>query len=373
MMKTNKLLYALIAFVVAFPFATAEASVVVRTGETVSVAEDQSIDGDFYSAASIINISGEIAGDLSAAGGRTTINGTVTDDALLIGGSVDVHGSVGDDLRVIGGEVVVAEPITGDVFVLGGSVSILSTASVGGDVLIFGGDVEISGPVGGSVLGHSSTLRLDSEIAGDVDVTTNQLTIGDRAVIEGNLTYVSSNLLVRSQDASISGEVVRNDPVMQDVKTGTRDIIVAALIILFTVAVWFLIARKQLAEVVFTATARRPRPMLLGLGTLFLGPLAIMLLMISVLGMVVGMALLFTYILVLILGLVALSAVAGQFALKIFNQPSSELTLLTLAAGVITVMLLSLLPVIGPLVLFGLFILSVGAIVDHIVEALTHK
>lgn len=349
--------------------AFAQANVIVRTGETVSVAEDQDITGDFYAAASIINISSKVEGDLVAAGGRVTTNGEVTEDVLVIGGSVDVHSPVGDDLRVVGGEVVIAEPVTGDVFVIGGSVSILSTASVGGDVLVFGGDVEISGPVGGDILGHSGTLRIDGAVAGDVNVTTNSLTVGERADIGGSVTYVSSQLVERSPAATIGGDLLRNDPVVISAPSNFKNILVPVLVVLFTVLVWFLIARRFLEKVVMSAAARRPRPVLIGLGTLLLAPFAITILMVSVLGTFVGIITLFAYILLILVSIVALMPLAGHLILKVFNQPTTEVTLVTLGAGVVTVFLLMIIPVIGPVLIFGLFILTLGALVDTVVHS----
>ena len=70
-MKTTTLLTttALGALFTILPF-IALAETVVRTGDSVSVEKDQRIEGDFYTAGSILNISGEINGDLSAVAGK---------------------------------------------------------------------------------------------------------------------------------------------------------------------------------------------------------------------------------------------------------------------------------------------------------------
>jgi cytoskeletal protein CcmA (bactofilin family) len=347
------------------------ADTVVRTGETVSVAEDQDVAADFYTAASIINVSGSVNGDLTAAGGRTTINGDIAKDALIIGGSVDVHGPIGDDLRIVGGEVVIAEPVTGDVFVLGGSVSILSTASVGGDVLVFAGDVVIDAPVGGDVIGRIGTLRVNGVVTGNVNVTTNQLTLGDRAAVAGTVTYASTNLVTRSPNASVTGEVVRNDPVNSKPTNSLRELLVPILSLAFSVLVFFLLSRKLLTNIVLKASERRVRPTLLGLGALLLSPLAIMILLVSVLGTFVGIVALFIYALLVLLALAATTAFAGYLALILFNQKSDEINLATLGSGIVTIILLALVPIAGPIILFLLFVATLGALVGLVLSANT--
>lgn len=361
-LQISSLAVLLLLLVVPVP---SQADTVIRTGETVSVADEAGVVGNFYAAASIVNISGKIEGDMVAAGGQTTLNGEVTEDVLIFGGSVDVHGPVGGDLRVVAGEVVIAEPVTGDVFVMGGNVSILSTASVGGDVVVYAGDVEIAGPVGGDIIGQSGTLRIDAAVAGNVDVSLTQLVLGDRAEIEGTVSYVSDNLVTRSQNAKVNGDIIRNDPVLTTTPEGLKTVLVPFLITLFTVLVWFLVSKTLLQKVVFTAVSKRPRPALLGLGTFFLAPFAIVILMVSVLGTLVGFIGLVMYLTLVLLALVATTAVTGQLILKTFNQPAAELTLFTLGAGVIGVSLALLIPVLGPFVIFGLFIVSLGALVEN--------
>ena len=352
---------------------TAYASSVVRTGQTVSVAEDQSIEGDFYTAANIVNISGFVDGDLVAAGGRTTINGEIAGEVIAVGGSVDVHGSVGDDVRVVGAEVVIAEPVTGDVFVLGGTVTILSTASVGGDVLVFGGEVEIAGPVGGDVISHAGSVRIDSSIAGDLTVTTEELTLGSRANIEGTVAYTSANLLTRSQEAVVVGDVVRNDPVTESENSDTRSAVMFVLMMSFTVLVWFLLSRTTLNQIATRALSKNPRQLLIGSGVLFLAPIAAMILLVSMLGAYVGVTLLFVYILLLLLSIVAVVPVTGQLFLRIFNQPVTEVNLYSIGLGVSFVILLLFVPVLGQLVLLGLLIITLGAISDTLLAAVRNS
>ena len=347
----------------------ADARTVVRSGDAVTVAQDERIEGDFYVAASTATFSGEITDDLVAAAGTVTLNGSVGADVFILGASVDIHGSVGDDVRIIGGDITIAEPIAGDVLIFGQTVQILSTASITGDVLIFASSVEISAPIEGKLLGQMDTLRLDSTIAGDVDVTARTLTLGERAVVGGNVQYVSDTVLTRAQGAQVDGEVVRNDPVYEATPMTVQSVMIPFLILLFSVAVWYLIARRTLNRVVTRSLMPGIRPVFIGVLTVLLTPFAIGILLVSMLGTAVGLALLAAYILLMVLAFVAVPATVGRLIQTLIKKDTAAISLVTLLIGTVCVTILMFVPFIGPIIILGFFILQFGAMVDLLIRA----
>ena len=361
--KTILTTTALGALFVALPLTSFAASV-VRTGDSVSVEKDQRIEGNFYTAASILNISGEVTGDLVAVGGKNTLNGTVAKDALLAGANVDVHGAVGEDLRIIAGDAVIAEPVTGDVFVMGGTVKVLSTASIGGDLVVYGGDVEVSGSVGGNIIGNVSSLRIDAPVAGNVDITTNALTLGDRADITGPVRYVSDVQLTRAQNAKVGGEITRSDKVVTDSSASTKAILIPILMLLFSTLVWYLIARRFLTKIIDRALVRGIRPMATGFIAFFATPLISVILIVSVLGSFVGVTALIAYVFAILLALVSAVAVLGHFIMMHAKKGEHPLSPLTLAVGALATTLAVFIPFLGPVILLAVFLVTLGAIVD---------
>ena len=347
---------------------TAAASSVIRTGEAISISEDQLIEGDFYSAAGKINVSGEVEQDVLAAAGQITINGSVGADATLFGGTVNVYGTIGDDLRVVSGEVTIAEPVMGDVMVIGGIVNILPTASIAGDLIILSGQAIVEGSVGGDILGRSEDLRLDGVVAGNVDVTTLTLTLGEKANIEGSVTYVSRTVATQALNSSVGGDMVRNDPILPANDVTITSALLPVLVLLFSVLAWFLVSRKTLILVTGRALQKSVRPFIIGFATLILAPFAIVILSASMIGLLVGMTLFFAYGLLIVSGVIGSAAVIGQLLMKLFNQPSSKISLVTILVGVVGVSALTLLPVVGPLVLLIFFILTLGSMVDVVLK-----
>jgi len=335
-MNLNKLVLAtVLGLFLVMPVAAAEATSVVRTGDTVSVENDQKIEGDFYSMANILNVSGEIMGDVASVGRKLTLNGTVSGDALLAGESVDVHGAVGDDVRVIGGDVVIAKPITGDLFVVAGSVTVLSTASVGGDIIVYAGEVDISGSVGGNVLGQVDQLRIDAPVKGSIDVAVRDFALGDKTDIAGTVKYESIATLERSPNAKIAGDVTRNDPVQEEEKSASyKAFLVPVLMLLFATLVWYLVAKSLLEKIVARALVRGIRPALTGFIFIIAAPVVFLVLLVSLLGTLVGAAALVAYLLAILLAIFSTGAVLGQLMVYGYKKRFEPLAPLTLVMGV---------------------------------------
>ncbi len=364
-MNYQKIITLLGIFAVLLPSASF-ASSVVRTGETISIEKEQKIEGDFYAASSVLSISGEVTDDLISIAGRNTLNGVVGKDALMLGATVDVHGAVGEDLRIIAGDVIIAEPVTGDVFIIADTVKVLSTASIGGDLVVYGGTVEVSGSVGGNILGNFESLRIDAPVAKGVDITAQKLTLGDRAEIAEHVRYVSTQELVRSPSVKIGGDVTRNDAVnTPDEKTPFRHALIAGLIVLFSALAWFLVARTLMARMVERALVRGVRPALLGFITLIAAPVVFVVLTVSIIGSIVGIAGILLYFVLIIVSFVGMTATLGTLLVYQFGKNKIlAVTPYSLIAGVISLVLLALIPIIGPLLIFVAFVITLGALVD---------
>jgi hypothetical protein len=338
------------------------ANTVVLTGPAVSITQDQTVEGDFYGLSQSVSISGLITDDALLAGGKVTVNGTIGEDAFITGGYVDVLGPVADDLRVIGGYVTIGDTVAGDLFVVGGTVKLLSTASIEGDVLIYGGEVVLEGSVGGDVLGTMSNLTLNSFIGKDVNVTVANLQLRDQAEVAGGLTYSSYSQLYRAANAIVTGDIVWNDPVdVGEVSGGHMGLLVFLTTIIFSVLTWYLLARKSLNQIVELAIQASFKPFAIGFAWFCLAPIVAGILLVSVVGVVLGMALLFAYLISIVAALILLPAVFGQLLMSLFTKVPGKLSILTILIGVLVIGLLTELPVLGAIIIVILLLISLGA------------
>lgn len=171
----------------------------LRSGDDLILEED--ISSDTYVAGGNVTVTGDIDGDLVVAGGQVTIEGNVSGDLLLAGGTVNILGNVGDDVRAIGGNVTLSGPVGDDLVLAGGSVNTLSGVTVGGEVLLAGGQVTMNGEfnsarvgagrlillgnVGGRFIGSIEDFVLGGLLAGPVDLGVDTVAFREGAEISG--------------------------------------------------------------------------------------------------------------------------------------------------------------------------------------------
>ena len=364
-MKKYLLLLALT--ISAIPVA-ALAETVVRTGESVSIGNDQVVENDFYVTAGNISMSGEIREDMYAVGGSVTVNGPVGADLTVLSGTTQVHAEVGDDVRVIGGEVVIADRVGGDVFVLAGVLKILSSASIGGDVYFYGGEADISGAVEGSIMGAADSVRVDSVVGNGIDMTVGrELTLGDKASVRGDVRYQSSSELTRSQDAEVDGSVVRSG-VEEETESWAKDVpLVSSFVLIFAVLCAYLFFRERLQQLITELYTNPGRSGLFGLAVLFLVPIAIILTFVTVLGTLLGVIGLFAWLLLLCLSYVLTAVTIGALSFALVNKVPT-VSLPSVVSGALLIQLLYFIPVIGALVVLICFVLTLGVLAYQIYQ-----
>ncbi|MDD3896761.1 MAG: polymer-forming cytoskeletal protein [Candidatus Peribacteraceae bacterium] len=166
----------------------------IKGGEILSI--DQSIDDDLYVAGGQLDILKDVGGDLIAAGGEITIRGNVEEDLTVAGGRVYLQGKVGDDLRAAGGEVRISGTVTDDVFVAGGRVEITEGSIINGDLRIAGGDVYINGTVRGDIDVRGGRVILRGVVSGNLDASADFIAIHAR--ISGTSKLVAEELGIGS-------------------------------------------------------------------------------------------------------------------------------------------------------------------------------
>ena len=351
------LLVALSAWIMPF---VSYGQTVLRTDETVTVDSDQIVEGNFYSVGSRVSISGEVTGDWIAAGAHVTGNGQYHQDVLLIAANAQMHGSTTDDLRIVAGDVVIADYVGGDLAVLGGTVEILSSAIIEGDVLMYASNVVIAGSVGGDVLGRYGTLRIDGPVGGSLDVYANDLTLGNKAVVEGNITYESLRQMTRAQDSVVEGDVIYRE-ITTSVTMGDRlqNLLIPMLVVVFAALTFFLIQRRRFDAVVEHIVERPLLVSLIGVLIILGTPLLVVIMFASVLGALVGAAVFSLYILLLTMGAIltvpVLGRLVGRYILK-----RDQLDLLTIFSGAVALFILLMIPVFGLALALVVLFVTVG-------------
>lgn len=335
------------------------ASPVIRSGDTVSVGSDQMVSGDFYGFGDTANLSGVINGDAYVVGRKITINAPVSDDVVVVGSTIQVHAPIGDDFRAFGAEVTLAEEVKGDVFVIGGELRVLSTASIEGDIIFYGGTLVVEGPVAGAVLSTGNDIRIDAFVGGDLTVNAEHMTLGDRSEVLGDIVYRGGTDIVRSQNAVVVGDIQEDQREKEPVSFGA--VFIPFIMGLFSALIGFLLFRPFFQGLVREAKTGYGQYGLIGLAVCVAAPFAAFILMVSVLGLFVGMFLLALYIALLVAAWVTATIVVGTYVVGLVTK-RYDVTLTAVVVGAITLDLALLVPFLGPLVVFASILIALGAL-----------
>lgn len=343
----------------ALPF-IASAETVVRTGNSVSLEMSQTVGNDFYAAGGSVTHSGKIKEDMVAAAGSITINGEVGVDLFGIGGTVQVHAPVGDDVRIVSGETVIASEVGGDVFVISGSLKILSSAKIGGNVYFYGGDAEISGPVTGTVMGKAESFTFSNKVGG-IDVGAVEVELLDGAIVAGDVAYSAPKEIYRAPGASVGGEIVRGASRNEtNENSGSNFPIIFFAIWLFTTFCFFLLFKPTLERVLDAVKKETLKVGVLGLVSAIVGPIVGVILMATVLGVWLGVIKILFTVILFIVTMMVLPITIGGYVMS-FWKPYRRLDAVTVISGMTIIIVLTLIPIVGALVIFIGYIVTLGA------------
>jgi len=320
-----------------------------RSGNIVTVASGEVIDGDLYVGGKTITIDGTINGDLIAAGRTITVNGPVNGNIMAAGETVNINGEVTHAVRLIGETLNISGTIGRDLLVGGAKFSMASTAEIGGDLLLGAG-----------------TARIDGLINGDINSGVDSLTIASRASIQGKLTYISENEANIQSGAQIRGMITHKLPnVKEKIATGTGiglwGTVIGFLMILVIGIIIVLLAPRRV-EAVTESIRTRPWASL-GWGAVILvaTPIAAIILCITIIGLPLGLITLALYTIVIYLTQLFVGLLIGQLIIGAYKGVVETRGALVgaLALGLAILRFLMLIPFVGfffrlATVLFGL-------------------
>lgn len=340
---------------------------------SATAAEDGYVaDSNIYLAGAEVQTEGPVYGDLVAAAGRIRVDHPVNGDAFLTAGSIEVYGRIGDDLRAVGGIVGVSGRVAGEALLAGGSVSLGPNSEVGGRASIAGNDIVIGGQLHHGLRVYGKKVLVLGEVAGPVDLAAEQIEILGSARIFGDVTYSSSREIKIDPNAKIMGRVVRTPGTFEFYRPHFeipgwpvfRPLLLLGLLaagtLLFALFPRFTRAALQAIE---TSPLKS-----LGLGAaiFFSLPPVILLLVITIIGIPIALALLALYATALLIGYLVLAFFVGDRLLRLAHRQAATglgWRIVSLTAALVLLWLIRHLPYIGGFLIFMALFAGVGAIV----------
>lgn len=352
------------------PMQALYANTVVRSGDTVTMAENQSIEGSFYVVGGTVALSGKVVGDATVIGGNVTVGGEISEDLAILAGTVNLQAPVSEDVRIVAGQVTITKNVAGNLIVVAGKLTISSDAKITGDVLFYGGELVVGGEIGGKLLGSADSVRVDTVVNGGIDMSARILTLGEQAKITGGVRYASDNDMVRAPNASVEGEVTKNAPVVRDEGGDSgRFEAILFLVSLFATLSLYLVFRKLVESFAMSVRSGLLIKTIVGFMFVFIAPLFITILIVSVLGSLIGLVALALCALVLTLAFPLMAVTAGSLIAYLIEK-KSHLSVPYLLLGAVVVHLVLLVPIIGVVLIVLLYMTTVGSLVDTLYRSL---
>ena len=326
---------------------------------------DTVIDDDLLIYGDNVDISGTVLGDVMAFGGSVRISGNVTGDVMACGGKVTISGIVGDDVRIGAGELVIEGNVGDDVFVGAGTVEISEGAYIGGDMFFGSGQMDVWGEVAGNIKGGAGDVLLAGPVGGNVDLEVGNIKILSTARINGTVEYSSQKKVIFppstvTQDVSFTKQEptgILNIPETFSIFIGW----LMRFIYLLIIALLVLALLPDHVEAVARNMSENPLLNLaIGFALVVIGFVGSLVFMVSVIGIPIGLILLFVTLFVLYAARLYFGLWLGRLIYSRLGKESKPW--MDMVLGVLVLCILTSLPWVGGLIYLVVTFMVIGVI-----------
>jgi cytoskeletal protein CcmA (bactofilin family) len=344
-----------------------------RTGDIVTVTQDEVVDGDLYVIGRSIIIDGTVNGDIFGAGQTITINGTVNGGVTLAGQTLTVNGQVANGARLAGQTLNVNSNIGRDLAAAGDTLNVGGTAEIADDLVLGVGSSYISGHINGDVKGGGGEITITSKVGGNVELEVDKLTITSTANIEGDLVYTSENEASIQSGARLGGSTTHNMPEKPAAPSPLAAIPGKLLGFLMILVIGIIVILLATGRVSAMADSIRTKPWpSLGWGALalFVTPIAALIVIITIIGLPVGLIALVLYGIAIYLSQIPVGFLIGRLIIRRNGEVESRGLLIgALALGLAILLVLGLIPYVGGLVMLLTIIFGLGSLVVSVARS----
>jgi cytoskeletal protein CcmA (bactofilin family) len=322
---------------------------------------------NYYAAGNRIEISTPMAGDVIVAGRQIDIDKPVGGDILAAGWRVTLADRADDDVRIAAAEVVINAPVAGDLTIAGGDVTIGSQSRVSGRSWLTGRTVRVEGVFARDLRVAGATVQIGGEIQKPLQVVAERLEILPSARILGPLIYKGSNEARIAEGAVVNGPITYDRIPQREARRAHSFPAVSSLLFsihLFLAGLLVVIVLPRVeTSVVATLRGQPGRSLLAGFVLLVTAPAVAILLIVSILGLPIGLAIGAAYAIALFSGVLVTAFFLGDAEARLLeSRPivTRGQHAVLLLAGVLTLALLR--SVLGGVVVFASVVFGLGAL-----------
>lgn len=315
----------------------------------------------FYAGTEDVNITTPVEGDVFVVtSGNVTIDTDISGNAFICANTVTI------------GEYSIIEAS-----LFNASNSLILSGDVGINVYNISRNFTLSGNVDCDVFSSSAKSNLDGCISGNVNISSENITISDELSIEGDLNY-SSKEQITIPENTVKGST-NFASINEDTEVSTLTKINAFLTSVLSLAVLaivlFVIGKWLNCKFINTYpdfVKNLPKSLLYGFLALIIIPIASLILLIC--GVTINLAFILTalYLVLLLIAssvviIVLSKLVAEKLNVKFEKANNTLLTILSIIVLSIVYKLIQLIPVLGSITIFAFLIIGIGILINNII------
>lgn len=295
-----------------------------------------------------------------------------------------IHFALGNELNIssyddygvyFGNNVDINSTIFYDLFAVGNSINLSSESNINRDAYLAGNQVYINTNINGNLFVTATSLYLNNvTIFGNAYIAASEINFGENVTILGDLKYndnvVTKGIenaslnIVKTYEISDDSEIIDEDEMpVQRFYSKIRSGISLSVVLIIIFSLFPKLYEKLPKEI----NEKISKYALSGLIALVCTPIAVILLMITVLGIPLALILLLLYILFIYLSFGISSIIVGKLILTKLLKKNSNMYL-EILIGVFTVKLLTLIPVVASILNVVCLITGLGIIATLIIK-----
>jgi hypothetical protein len=332
-----------------------------RHGGSAAVASGEIINSSAYLAGRNVDVAGQINGDLFCTGQNITISGTVHGDVICAGQTLTLNGTIDGDARIAGQNVSVGSVIGSSLTVAAQNFTLSGSGKVGRDITGGVDTMTINGTVGRDIVLGAADATINGTIGRNIKSQIDTLSLGSGAKVGGSIDYASNNQINKAPGAEVAGSIHRSEPKKPEHKGGWFGI--GFRIYWFFAALLVALVLVLLFPSVFEGSARLTmasfgKTFLLGVAALLFTPVIFVLLMITVVGIPLGIILMLAWLMALILSGPFFAYLLGKEIWRAQKNP-----IWTMLVGAVVLLLVYNIPFIGPIFMLAALFIGMGMLV----------
>lgn len=339
--------------------ATQSGIATINSGETTKNA---------YLAGNSVSVNGIVTEDLFAAGSTVTVNGAVNDNITAAGNTITLDGKVGKSVRAAGANIAVNNNVGSDLFAAGGTISLGHLATVEDDLSAAGGTIDLNGNVNGNAYLSGGQVTINGKINGNVIIKGNgKVIIGENAIIGGNLNYQAQEEATIAAGAKIKGaitfkKIAKQNYASKDIMAGLTLFSLGLTLATYLLLLALIYLLPKLVRTVVERSYAKPWENLgIGFAYLVVVPCSALILLLTAIGAPISLFAIGLYTVTLGLAKVLVPILVGSLIFKwLAKNNVYRIDWATALIGVIATVVIGMIPIIGWLALFIIYLIALA-------------